>query len=64
MLLASGTTMSLHLHSLIKSFEPLLVGRLTGKAVPCALSHREPVPAWTLAVPSLPVCEAHLEGQP
>jgi hypothetical protein len=63
-LLATGTAMSLSLHAVIGAFEPLLVGLVTGKPVLCALKHDRPVDAYTLAVPSLPICQAHLEETP
>jgi hypothetical protein len=59
-LLAKGPTV--RVADLLRTFEPLLVGRLTGKPAPCALKHREPVPAWTIAIPSLAVCREHLAG--
>jgi hypothetical protein len=63
-LLATGTAMSLSLHAVIGAFEPLLVGLVTGKPVPCALKHDRAVDAYILAVPSLPICQAHLEETP
>jgi hypothetical protein len=61
-LLVASTQMGIGLLGMLRIFEPLLVGRLTGKPVACAFPHRDPVEAFTLAVPALPVCEAHLRG--
>lgn len=48
--------------NVLSAYEPLLVGLLSGSPVPCALKHRgTPPPAWSYAVPRLPVCREHLE---
>jgi hypothetical protein len=62
-LLATGTAMSLGLHAVISAFAPLLSGLVAGDPVPCALKHDRPVPAWSFAVPAVPVCQAHLEDE-
>jgi hypothetical protein len=45
----------------LDTFGDLIVGHLSGKPVPCALRHLRSAPAYTLTVPSLPVCRDHLE---
>lgn len=60
-LLATATRLGPAEAEVITTFESLLVGHLRGEPVPCSLPHKGPiVPAFTYAIPRLPVCERHL----
>jgi hypothetical protein len=43
----------------VTALEPLIVGLLSGKPVPCGFRHEQPTEATTLLFPRMPSCGAH-----